>query len=69
MSIFVVRAFLRLREWGVGQAELAAKLTQLERQVGAHDHQLKAIIQALRDLVERPEPAPRRIGFNTGRTK
>ena len=38
MSIFVVRAFLRLREWVVGQAELAARLAELERRVGAHDH-------------------------------
>lgn len=35
MSIFVVRAFLRLREWVVGQAELAARLAELERRVGA----------------------------------
>ena len=55
MSIFVVRAFLRLREWVAGQAELSARLTQLERRVGKHDHELKAIIQAIRQLIEAPE--------------
>jgi hypothetical protein len=30
MSIFVVRAFLRLREWVVGQADLASRLAELD---------------------------------------
>jgi hypothetical protein len=66
MSIFVVRAFLRLREWVVGQAELAARLADLERRVGAHDHELKAIIQTIRSMLEAP-PSPRKqIGFREG---
>ncbi len=64
MSIFVVRAFLTLREWVAGQAELSTRLAQLERRVGEHDHELRAIIQALRQLIEPPEPRRRpRIGF------
>jgi hypothetical protein len=63
MSIFVVRAFLRLREWVSGQAELAARLAELERKVGAHDHELKAIIQAIRELLEPAVPPRKRIGF------
>jgi hypothetical protein len=67
MSIFVVRAFLRLREWVAGQAVLAARLADLERRVGAHDHELKAIIQTIRELVAPPsEPARKRIGFRGG---
>ena len=64
MSVFVVRAFLRLREWVAGQAELAARLGDLERRVGAHDHELRSIIQAIRELVAPAgEPTGRRIGF------
>ena len=63
MSIFVVRAFLRLREWVVGQAGLAAKLADLERRVGAHDHELKAIIQTIRGMLEPPAPSKKQIGF------
>lgn len=37
MSVFVVRAFLRLRAWVADQAELAARLAELERRVGAHE--------------------------------
>jgi hypothetical protein len=67
MSIFVVRAFLRLREWIAGRSELAARLGELERRVGAHDHDLKAIIAAIRDLIVSPAPARRRIGFDAGK--
>ena len=63
MSIFVVRAFLRLREWVVGQAELAARLAELERRVGAHDHELRAIIQTIRSMLEAPARSRKQIGF------
>jgi hypothetical protein len=42
---FVVRAFLRLREWSVNQAELSARVTELERRVGDHNHELRGIIE------------------------
>src|SRR5436190_19622566 len=35
MSIFVVRAFLRLRAWVADHSVLAARLAELERRVGA----------------------------------
>jgi hypothetical protein len=64
MSIFVVRAFLRLRAWVASQAQLAARLAALERRVGSHDQELRSIIRALRELVVPPEDPPRRrIGF------
>lgn len=63
MSVFVVRAFLRLREWVVGHAELATRLVELERRVGAHDHKLKAIIQTIRSMIEPPAPPRKQIGF------
>lgn len=66
MSIFVVRAFLSLREWVAGQAELSTRLTNLERRVGEHDHELRAIIQAVRQLLQPPGRTRRpRIGFGT----
>jgi hypothetical protein len=64
MSLFVVRAFLRLREWVAGHAELSSRLAQLERRVGVHDHELKGIIRAVREMVQLREDVPRRkIGF------
>lgn len=66
MSLYVVRAFLRLREWVASQAELVAKLADLERRVAGHDQELKAIIQAIRQLMTRPDGPRRRIGFKGG---
>ncbi len=63
MSIYVVRAFLRLREWAIGHAELASKLAELERRVAGHDEDMKAIVRAIRQLTEPPAVPHRRIGF------
>lgn len=69
MSIFVVRAFLRLREWAAGHAELAAKLKELEHRVAGHDEDLKAIVRAIRQLTEPPVAPRRRIGFKGGESR
>lgn len=67
MSIFVVRAFLRLRELVQGQVELAAQLAKLERRVAGHDHELRRIINTLRQLLEPVEsPTRPKIGFTSG---
>lgn len=64
MSVFVVRAFLRLRQVVAEHKQLAAKLAKLERRVTGHDSELKSIIVALRQLLTPPDPPPRRrIGF------
>ena len=47
MSVFVVRAFLRLREMAPMYAVLAAKLKALECQVAGHDADLKEMFSAL----------------------
>jgi hypothetical protein len=64
MSVFVVRAFVSLREWATNQTDIAARLADLERRVGAHDDELRAIIAALRELLQpKPDTAKRPIGF------
>jgi len=64
VSVFVVRAFVQLREMVAANRELAAKLDELERRVLHHDEAITGIIKAIRELAIRPEPAPkRRIGF------
>lgn len=63
MSVFVVRAFLRLRQWVASRAELARKLDELERRVSAHDSDLEQIVRAIRTLVAPPQTPPPRIGF------
>jgi len=64
VSVHVVRAFVRLRELVAGNKELAQKLNQLERKVGAHDKAIAEIISAIRELMSPTEPKKKRtIGF------
>ena len=69
MSLYVVRAFLRLRQWLGGQAQLAAKLADLERRVSGHDDEIKVSVQAIRQLMTPPESPRRRIGFRSGQSR
>ena len=64
MSVVVVRAFVRLRQLVVNHKAIAAKLAELESRVGAHDEQLAAVIEAIRQLTAPEGPRHRRkIGF------
>jgi hypothetical protein len=63
MSVFVVRAFVQLRELARGHSELAKQLAQLERRVTEHDEDLKNVIAAIRQLIEPPQKPRRPIGF------
>ena len=66
MSIFVVRAFLRMRALAQGHADLRQRLDDLDRRVGDHDAELATVIRLVRQLVEPPEPVrQRRIGFRS----
>ena len=69
MSVFVVRAFVRLREVAITQRELAEKLKELELRVGNHDTDISAIIDAIRQLMTPPDPPKRRLGFEVKEPK
>jgi hypothetical protein len=55
MSVFVVRAFVRLRELLASDATLARKLDELERKYQHHDEAIAAILSAIRELMNPPE--------------
>jgi hypothetical protein len=64
-SVRVVRAFVRLREMVAANAQLAAKLIELERRLDSHDEAIVDLFAALRRLLEAPEPKTKReIGFH-----
>jgi hypothetical protein len=63
MSVFVVRAFIRLRHTVELQSDIMAKLEELERAVTAHDSNIKTLFAAVRRLMAAPEPKKRKIGF------
>jgi len=62
-SIFIVRAFVRLREILSTHKELARKFEQLERKVAGHDRDIQALVAAIRQLMTPTEISKRRIGF------
>lgn len=64
VSVYVVRAFVQLRELAVTHKDLARKLDELERRVTGHDEAIAGLINAIRELMVPPEPKKKRsIGF------
>ena len=63
MSVYVVRAFVQLRDLLSSHKALAQKLDQLERRVAHHDNSLAEVIDAIRALMAQPQAAKRPIGF------
>jgi hypothetical protein len=63
MSVFVVRAFVRLRELLASNSTLARKLDELERKYKHHDEAITAILSAIRELTHAPAIKRRGIGF------
>lgn len=63
MSVFVVRAFVRLRQMLATNRQLATKIDELERKLETHDTAIQDLIEAIKALMA-PEEGPRRkIGF------
>ncbi len=64
-SVYVVRAFVRLRQELATHKKLAHKLVELERRVGTHDTAIRELVTAIRRLAA-PPPGPTRprIGFH-----
>jgi len=80
MGIFVVRAFVRMRELAAVHADLAKRLAELEDKTEgltlSHDTfsrntrlALKQLFDAIRELTAPPDPPKRPIGFVTPEDK
>lgn len=76
MGIYVVRAFVRLKQASASYAELARRLAELEEKTEgiamAHDtfsrntrNHLRQVFDALRELMVPPQPPKRPTGFVT----
>jgi hypothetical protein len=65
VSLFVVRAFVKLRRTISEHKELSRRLGALERRLVDHDEQIIALVEAIKKLLSpKPVPKKRRIGFN-----
>lgn len=56
VAVYVVRAFVALRELLAGNKELATKLNELAHKVDSHDQAIAGLINAMRELMRPPEP-------------
>jgi len=63
VSVFVVRAFVRLREILSTHKALAGRLDELEKRIASHDEHIRTLFQAIRQLMAAPERPPKKIGF------
>ena len=69
MSIFVVRAFVRMREALAANKELAARIEELEKHLETHDGTIQKIINVIKQLMN-PTPSRRsKIGFALPRAR
>jgi hypothetical protein len=63
MSVFVVRAFVRLREMLIANKTLADRLKELEKHLSLHDRDIHEIITAVKQLMNPPSHRKSKIGF------
>ena len=63
MSVFVVRAFVRMREMLLKNRQLAAKINELDRRLETHDTAIQDLIDAIKELMAPEQTPKRKIGF------
>jgi hypothetical protein len=68
-SVYVVRAFVRLRELLASHKDLAQKLKELESKIEGNSEQIRDIIGAINQLLLPPEKPKRQIGFKVKEPK
>jgi hypothetical protein len=68
MSVFVIRAFVRLREQVAANASILKRLAEIDNTLLQHDTALRDLYRKLLPLLQPPaDPPKRRIGFHTDR--
>lgn len=67
MSVYVVRAFVRMRQALIARADMEKRLAEIEKTLLGHDSALRDLYEKIRPLLL-PSPATprRRIGFRGG---
>lgn len=63
MSIFVVRAFVQMRQSMIQNQHIVSKLGEIEARLDSHDGEIQELVEAIRELVAPLPSSNRRIGF------
>lgn len=65
MSVYIVRAFVKMRQEFLANATLEVRLQKIEKTLLSHDSALRDVIRKLRPLLlPPPDPPKPRIGFH-----
>jgi hypothetical protein len=66
MSVYVIRAFIRMREELSANQAIAKRLAEIDNTLLTHDAALRELYQKIRPLLlPPPDPPRRKIGFKT----
>jgi len=63
INIAIMRTFVKIREILSTHKDLVKKLEDLERKYESHDKQIKAVFDAIRQLMTVPEKSKYKVGF------
>ncbi len=63
MSVFVVRAFVRLHQVRAANKEFAGRIKELEEHMETHDGAIQKIIDAIKQLMNPSSSRQTKIGF------
>ena len=67
LSVYVIRAFVRLREQAGTNAAILKRLAEIDSALLHHDSALRDIYRKLLPLLQPPaDPPKRQIGFHSG---
>ena len=65
VSVFVVRAFVRLNRVAADQRRFALKLAEIEAKLATHDRSFQVVFATIKQLMLPSAPKKKRIGFVT----
>ena len=68
LSVYVVRAFIKLRTLALQYKELTEKLSTIEDRLGEHDTAIMEIVNAIRQLMEPLKHKKKEVGFKGTKT-
>jgi hypothetical protein len=69
VNIAIMKAFVHLRRMVSSHADLARRITELEERMEDHDERIKAIFEAMRQLMTPPDRPKKKIGFEVKEPK
>jgi hypothetical protein len=65
MSVFVIRAFIKMREEVATNTAILKRLAEIDKTLLLHDSALRDVYKKLLPLLAPLEPAKKRIGFHS----